>query len=155
MSTKLKIKKGAKIEYGNVGVDDVDFSPAATRRRISIMIPEDVLIKLRAKAADEGTGYQTLINTILRDAAMHGDSLAKRIDRLETSLEPISKLFAVLSQHGEQAGEVAEQIKPASVILSDVLARHVVTATSHHPESAPPSPTPARSTPSHKRRTGA
>lgn len=36
-----------------------------TRKRISISIPERDLLKLKARAAEEGMPYQTLINSIL------------------------------------------------------------------------------------------
>ena len=35
------------------------------RQRISIMIPERDLLRLKARAAEEGMPYQTLINSIL------------------------------------------------------------------------------------------
>ncbi len=63
----IKKSRNAKINFGKVEVSDDDFAPSAVRRRISIMIPEDVLEKLRQSANREGIGYQTLINKILRD----------------------------------------------------------------------------------------
>ena len=41
-------------------------SPGKTR--ITIMIDDDVIEAFRAKAESAGTGYQTLINTALRNA---------------------------------------------------------------------------------------
>jgi uncharacterized protein (DUF4415 family) len=39
------------------------------KTRITIMLDNDVLMAFRAKADSEGTGYQTLINQALRQAA--------------------------------------------------------------------------------------
>ncbi len=38
---------------------------AGSRQRVSIMIPERDLARLKARAAEEGMPYQTLINSIL------------------------------------------------------------------------------------------
>jgi hypothetical protein len=62
MSTK------GKITYGTVEVDDEDLEPSKVRRRISIMIPEDVISKLTAMGQRESVGYQTVINRLLREA---------------------------------------------------------------------------------------
>lgn len=71
-----------KITYGDVEVSDDILSPEATRIRISIMIPGDVLDGIRAMAAKEGIKYQTLINKLLRDAVAAG-SIVDRVERLE------------------------------------------------------------------------
>jgi uncharacterized protein (DUF4415 family) len=42
---------------------------AKGKTRITIMIDNDLLMAFRAKAESEGTGYQTLINQALRQAA--------------------------------------------------------------------------------------
>lgn len=44
-------------------------SEAKGKTRITIMLDNDVLMTFRAKAEAEGTGYQTLINQALRQAA--------------------------------------------------------------------------------------
>ena len=41
-------------------------SPGKTR--ITIMIDDDVIEAFRARAESEGSGYQTLINSVLREA---------------------------------------------------------------------------------------
>ena len=45
-------------------------SPGKTR--ITIMLDDDVIEHFRAQAEAEGVGYQTLINSILRQAALGG-----------------------------------------------------------------------------------
>jgi uncharacterized protein (DUF4415 family) len=42
---------------------------AKGKTRITIMLDNDLLMAFRAKADSEGTGYQTLINQTLRQAA--------------------------------------------------------------------------------------
>jgi uncharacterized protein (DUF4415 family) len=56
--------------------DEYDFSkgkrgaviPSRGKTRITIMLDDDVIEAFRARAEAEGTGYQTLINTILRES---------------------------------------------------------------------------------------
>lgn len=56
--------------------DEYDFSngkcgavlPRSGKTRITIMIDDDVLEAFKARATAEGCGYQTLINTTLRQA---------------------------------------------------------------------------------------
>lgn len=83
----IRKAKGAKIKYGKVALPAESFSPSATRLRISIMVPGDVLAKIRGLAAEEGTKYQTLINRILRDATMGERSIKARLERLEREFE--------------------------------------------------------------------
>jgi uncharacterized protein (DUF4415 family) len=45
---------------------------AKGKTRITIMLDNDLLMTFRAKAESEGTGYQTLINQTLRQAANKG-----------------------------------------------------------------------------------
>ena len=42
--------------------------PSRGKTRITIMLDDDVLEYFRSRAEDEGTGYQTMINTALRAA---------------------------------------------------------------------------------------
>jgi len=56
--------------------DEYDFSkgkrgavmPSAGKTRITIMLDDDVIEHFRSQAEAEGTGYQTLINALLRQA---------------------------------------------------------------------------------------
>jgi len=80
MSTKSKIR------YGNVEVSDDELAPEAVRRRISIMVPEDVLARLQKRAQREGLPYQTLMNQILRDATRGKNSIAARLERIEKAV---------------------------------------------------------------------
>jgi len=42
--------------------------PSIGKTRITIMLDDDVIEFFRAKAEAQGTGYQTMINTCLREA---------------------------------------------------------------------------------------
>lgn len=56
--------------------DEYDFTngkrgavlPRSGKTRITIMIDDDILEAFKARAASEGSGYQTLINAALRQA---------------------------------------------------------------------------------------
>ena len=58
--------------------DEYDFSkakrgaviPSPGKTRITIMLDDDVIEHFRAQAEAEGVGYQTLINALLRKAAL-------------------------------------------------------------------------------------
>jgi hypothetical protein len=41
--------------------------PSPGKTRITIMLDDDILEYFRAKAEAEGTGYQTMINAVLRE----------------------------------------------------------------------------------------
>lgn len=79
----MKSSKG-KMNYGKVEVDADVFAPENVKIRISTMIDGDVVFALRDRAKKEKTKYQTLINTILRQAVMGGDPL--HIDAIEAAL---------------------------------------------------------------------
>jgi uncharacterized protein (DUF4415 family) len=42
--------------------------PSPGKTRITIMLDDDIIEHFRAQAESAGTGYQTLINTVLRSA---------------------------------------------------------------------------------------
>ena len=83
---KVRAAKGAKIELGDIDVPDEAFSPEATRLRISILIPGDVLAMVKERAKTEGLPYQTFINQLLRSAVMGDNSIHARIQRLEKAV---------------------------------------------------------------------
>lgn len=89
-----------EITFGDVEVSDEDFEPHNVRRRISIMIPEGVLAKLRQIAAAEGKGYQTIANEILREAvSLDGKEYGERWVRI--------KQFRVVER---QVAQLTEQL---------------------------------------------
>jgi predicted DNA binding CopG/RHH family protein len=64
-------ERGEWVSVGNVEAQRSYWQQVATRaldgkrQRISIMIPERDLARLKTRAAEEGMPYQTLINSIL------------------------------------------------------------------------------------------
>ncbi len=71
--------------------DEYDFSkarrgaviPSPGKTRITIMLDDDIIEHFRTRAEVEGTGYQTLINALLRTAFEGGDKV-KPEDKLLT-----------------------------------------------------------------------
>ncbi len=87
----MSIKKAEKadIKYGKKDIlSEDDFEPAKIGHRISIVIPEDVLMRFREMAENNGTKYQTLINKVLRDAASGAteSSMEGRLSKLEKAV---------------------------------------------------------------------
>jgi predicted DNA binding CopG/RHH family protein len=85
----IKKTKGADIQYGKKDkLKDSDFEPQNVGHRISIVIPEDVLMAYRKVATEKGLGYQTVMNQVLREHILIGEdeSLNKRIKRLEDAV---------------------------------------------------------------------
>jgi uncharacterized protein (DUF4415 family) len=85
----IKKTKDADIEYGKKDrLKDSDFEPQNIGHRISIVIPEDVLMAYRKAAAGKGLGYQTIMNQVLRDYIFSDEeaNLKKRIKRLEEAV---------------------------------------------------------------------
>lgn len=85
----IKKTKKALIRYAKKDVfREEDFNPQRIGHRISIVIPEDVLMSCRHLAKEKGIGYQTLINQILKREVSRGAmgkpiSLEERLLKLE------------------------------------------------------------------------
>jgi len=86
----IKKTKNAKITSSKKDIlSDSDFLPQNIGHRISIVIPEDVLMSSRKLAAERGIGYQTLINQILRKELLGNSAnttLEERIKKLEKAI---------------------------------------------------------------------
>ena len=65
-----------------------DFEPQNIGHRISIVVPEDVLMAYRKLGSEKALGYQTLMNQVLRDYVFSGKetNLTERIKRLEKAV---------------------------------------------------------------------
>jgi hypothetical protein len=59
-------KKTAK--FGNVGISAKDFQDKNVRIQISMKVPMDLLKAYRTLAEEQGKGYQTLMQEVLRGA---------------------------------------------------------------------------------------
>jgi predicted DNA binding CopG/RHH family protein len=80
----IKKTKHADVKYGSKNIlKEQDFNQKNIGHRISIVIPEDVLMSLRENANEKKIGYQTLINQILREYVSDADCIEERIKRLE------------------------------------------------------------------------
>ncbi len=82
----IKKSKKANIKLGKKDLlKDEDFEPKNVRHRISIVVPEDVLMEFRKMAKEKGLGYQTLMNQVLREVAFTdaAPEVGKRLARLE------------------------------------------------------------------------
>jgi len=83
----IKKTKGADIRYGKSDqLKDKDFDSRNVGHRISIVVPEDVLMAYRQQATGEGIGYQTLMNRVLRGHLAEGETLTERLARLERAV---------------------------------------------------------------------
>ena len=85
----IKRTKDADIEYGKKDrLKESDFEPQNIGHRISIVIPEDVLMAYRQAASEKGLGYQTVMNQVLREHifSKEEENLKKRIKRLEDAV---------------------------------------------------------------------
>ena len=82
MNSKVKNNKVKKEVVTN---DDID--PKNTKARVTAWIDGDILLELRRRAKKRGIGYQTLMNTVLRQALIDSATLEERIERIEDHLE--------------------------------------------------------------------
>ena len=61
--------------YSSVDVvQETDFDPENVRVRVSVMVPSDVLVKLREMGREQGRSYQDLATEILSEWAKGNDS---------------------------------------------------------------------------------
>lgn len=83
MKTKGKNKK---FEYGNVEVNLKDVRPEEIKIRITTFLDLDVVEKLKANAKDLGMGYQTFLNSYLRESILNEPGVLTRLKRIEKAL---------------------------------------------------------------------
>ena len=76
---ELMFAEGAEGSFGDVSFPVEAFEQKSTRVRISIMMPADVLEKLRTVAARKGKKYQTLTIELLREALDINGELGERL----------------------------------------------------------------------------
>ena len=100
-----------EIEFGDVEVSKADFAPKAVRRRISIMIPEDVLAKLREIGARQGKGYQTVANELLREAAVNQVELGERFTIIKGQRQVVKQLEEIQQQFAGFHALLKEKVK--------------------------------------------
>jgi uncharacterized protein (DUF4415 family) len=86
MKIKRKDKAVAKIEYGDVDIDLKKVKPDEVKVRITTFLDLDVVEKLKANAKDLGMGYQTFLNTFLRESILNEPGVLTRLKRIEKAI---------------------------------------------------------------------
>ena len=70
MKTKIMKNKKADIKYGNVAADLKKITPEEIKVRITTFIDSDILQALKAQGKELSVGYQTFLNTFLRETLL-------------------------------------------------------------------------------------
>ncbi len=78
-NAKIKLAKEDKLK-------EADFEARNIGHRISIVVPEDILMAFRKAASGQGIGYQTLMNQVLRGHIVGEDKVGERLERLEKAV---------------------------------------------------------------------
>lgn len=85
----MKSTKSRKLKFGNVDLTPEEMVGTG-KIRVTMFLDEDIVRAFKAKAAVNGTKYQTLINSTLREQALKPvvrgptlEELAERIRALE------------------------------------------------------------------------
>lgn len=86
MRTKAKSRSKEKVSYGEVDVDLNDVKSHEVKVRITTFLDHDVLDKLKSQAKDLGMGYQTFLNTFLREAILNEPGVLTRLKRIEKAI---------------------------------------------------------------------
>ena len=86
MKFRAKNKIKSKAKYGAVDVDLKDVRPEEVKIRITTFLDLDVLEKLKAHAKDLGMGYQTYLNTFLRESILNEPGVLTRLKRIEKAI---------------------------------------------------------------------
>lgn len=85
MKTKKRVKKDV-IEYGDVDVDFSNLQRQDIKMRITTYIDLDVVEKLKEHAKELGTGYQTYLNSYLRESILNEPGVLTRLKRIEKAI---------------------------------------------------------------------
>jgi uncharacterized protein (DUF4415 family) len=84
-----KIKKDIQLGQKS-SVLDQDFDPKKGKGRVNMMIDLDILDAIRKMAKNKHTGYQTLINQMLRESVLCEVDLESRVAKLEKVVRKIA-----------------------------------------------------------------
>ncbi len=109
----IRLAEGASVEYGNVSLPADAFEPKNVRVRISIMVPEDVLLKLRELGKKHGKPYQTLANDLLREAVSHGAETGERfaiIKAQKSMLKELAEARVATAKIGAQLDDLLDKL---------------------------------------------
>jgi uncharacterized protein (DUF4415 family) len=86
MKTRGKDKIKSKIKHGDVEVDLKNVRSDEVKVRITTFLDLDVLEKLKAHAKDLGMGYQTFLNSFLRESILDEPGVLTRLKRIEKAI---------------------------------------------------------------------
>jgi uncharacterized protein (DUF4415 family) len=86
MKTRGKDKLKTKIRHGDVDVNLKDVHPREVKVRITTFLDLDVLEKLKDHAKELGMGYQTFLNTFLRESILNEPGVLTRLKRIEKAI---------------------------------------------------------------------
>ncbi len=81
MNTKTKTKKKTIV------IDEKQLTHSNVKARVTAWIDGDILLELRRRAKKRGIGYQTFMNTVLRQTLIDSATLEERIERIEEHLK--------------------------------------------------------------------
>ena len=62
----MTTKNSKPITYGDVELDLDEFEPRKVKVRVTTLIDQDILIKLKEFASKKGDKYQSVLNSLLR-----------------------------------------------------------------------------------------
>jgi bifunctional pyridoxal-dependent enzyme with beta-cystathionase and maltose regulon repressor activities len=103
--------------------DSYDFSdgtrgpviPSKGKTRITIMLDDAVIQAARERADLEGVGYQTLINSVLKDVLCTADTahVEHKIDELVQAVDALTQQQQTLLQKLERMGTSVAETPPA------------------------------------------
>lgn len=97
---------------------DKDFEPQNVKQRVSIMLDSDIITAARNQAQSRGTRYQTLINEVLRQILIDGNSANKEVLELARSItDGIAALAESRSVEG-RLNRIEEKLDNLSVKVS-------------------------------------
>ena len=83
----MKSSKTDRIKYGKKDLlNESDLDPKNHKVRITSFIDGDILAELKARAEQQGTKYQTLLNQLLRQALKDSASMVERLKKLEEAV---------------------------------------------------------------------
>lgn len=83
---KTKSKKKRDIVYGNVKIDLKNVQKHEFKMRVTTYIDLDVLEALKEQAKQMGMGYQTYLNSYLREKILKEAGVLTRLDRIEKAI---------------------------------------------------------------------
>ncbi len=86
MKTNRKNKSKSKVKYGGVDVELKGIQAHEVKVRITTFLDLDVVEKLKVDAKNLGMGYQTFLNSFLRESLLNEPGVLTRLKRIEKAI---------------------------------------------------------------------